>query len=149
MTNMDPARRRASMSLSSAGFAGLYALHRLRSQGLSVRVFEAAPDVGGTWYYNRYPGARCDVRERRLPLLVLRHCSNSGTGARSTPPRPRSGLPELGGRQLDLRRDITFGTRVSSVILDEPTVRWTVRTDGGGRSSRGSWSWPPAHCRRR
>ena len=44
-----------------AGFAGLYALHRLRSQGLSVRVFEAAPDVGGTWYFNRYPGARCDV----------------------------------------------------------------------------------------
>src|SRR5258708_3192692 len=44
-----------------AGFAGLYALHRLRSQGLSVLVFEAAPDVGGTWYYNRYPGARCDV----------------------------------------------------------------------------------------
>ena len=44
-----------------AGFAGLYALHKLRSMGLSVRVFEAAPEVGGTWYYNRYPGARCDV----------------------------------------------------------------------------------------
>ena len=44
-----------------AGFAGIYALHRLRAQGLSVRVFEAAPEVGGTWYYNRYPGARCDV----------------------------------------------------------------------------------------
>ena len=44
-----------------AGFAGLYALHKLRSQGLTVRVFEAAPDVGGTWYHNRYPGARCDV----------------------------------------------------------------------------------------
>jgi cation diffusion facilitator CzcD-associated flavoprotein CzcO len=44
-----------------AGFAGLYALHRFRRQGLSVRVFEAAPDVGGTWYFNRYPGARCDV----------------------------------------------------------------------------------------
>ena len=44
-----------------AGFAGLYALHKLRAQGLSVRVLEAAPEVGGTWYYNRYPGARCDV----------------------------------------------------------------------------------------
>ncbi|MGB9302845.1 MAG: NAD(P)-binding protein [Mycobacterium sp.] len=44
-----------------AGFAGLYALHRLRAQGLSVRVLEAAPELGGTWYYNRYPGARCDV----------------------------------------------------------------------------------------
>ena len=44
-----------------AGFAGLYALHKLRAQGLSVRVLEAAPELGGTWYYNRYPGARCDV----------------------------------------------------------------------------------------
>ncbi|WP_445271175.1 NAD(P)-binding protein, partial [Streptomyces sp. DSM 41634] len=44
-----------------AGFGGLYALHKFRSQGLSVRVFESAPEVGGTWYFNRYPGARCDV----------------------------------------------------------------------------------------
>src|SRR5246500_4301768 len=44
-----------------AGFAGLYMLHRLRGLGLSVRVFEAGSDVGGTWYWNRYPGARCDV----------------------------------------------------------------------------------------
>ena len=44
-----------------AGFAGLYALHKLRTQGVSVRVIEAAPELGGTWYYNRYPGARCDV----------------------------------------------------------------------------------------
>src|SRR3546814_10293111 len=45
-----------------AGFAGLYMLHRLRGLGLSARVFEAGSDVGGTWYWNRYPGARCDVR---------------------------------------------------------------------------------------
>ena len=44
-----------------AGFAGLYMLHRLQRIGLSVRVLEAAPDVGGVWYWNRYPGARCDV----------------------------------------------------------------------------------------
>jgi cation diffusion facilitator CzcD-associated flavoprotein CzcO len=44
-----------------AGFAGLYALHKLRTMGLSAQVFEAAPELGGTWYYNRYPGARCDV----------------------------------------------------------------------------------------
>ena len=44
-----------------AGFAGMYAIHRLRSQGLSLRCFEAGSDVGGTWYWNRYPGARCDV----------------------------------------------------------------------------------------
>ena len=51
----------ADVVVVGAGFAGLYALHKFRSQGLSVRVFESAPEVGGTWYYNRYPGARCDV----------------------------------------------------------------------------------------
>ena len=44
-----------------AGFAGLYMLHKLREAGFSARVFEAAPGVGGTWYWNRYPGARCDI----------------------------------------------------------------------------------------
>ena len=55
-----------------AGFAGLYALHKLRSPGLSVRVFESAPDLGGTWYYNRYPGARCDVESVDYTYSVLR-----------------------------------------------------------------------------
>jgi cation diffusion facilitator CzcD-associated flavoprotein CzcO len=50
------------VAVVGAGFAGLYALHRLRDMGFSVRVFEAADDVGGTWYWNRYPGARCDVQ---------------------------------------------------------------------------------------
>ena len=54
-----------------AGFGGLYALYRLRKDGYRVKVLEAATDVGGTWYFNRYPGARCGHREHELFLLVL------------------------------------------------------------------------------
>ena len=54
-----------------AGFAGMYMLHKLRGLGLSVRVYEQGGDVGGTWYWNRYPGARCDVESMQYYLLVL------------------------------------------------------------------------------
>ena len=51
----------ADVVVVGAGFAGMYMLHRMRGEGRSVQVFEAGEDVGGTWYWNRYPGARCDV----------------------------------------------------------------------------------------
>ena len=54
-----------------AGFAGMYMLHRLRGMGLSVRVFEAGSGVGGTWYWNRYPGARCDVESMQLVIVSI------------------------------------------------------------------------------
>src|SRR5436190_5633384 len=115
-----------------AGFAGLYALHKLRSQGLSVRVFEAAQDVGGTWYYNRYPGARCDVES----VDYCYSCSDelqqewTWTEKYATQAEILQYLNWVTDR-LDLRRDITFRTRVTSAALDESTLRWTVRTDGG------------------
>ena len=61
-----------------AGFGGLYALHRLRELGLSVIGFEAAPEVGGTWYWNRYPGARCDVASLYYSYSFCRDCGASG-----------------------------------------------------------------------
>jgi cation diffusion facilitator CzcD-associated flavoprotein CzcO len=67
-----------------AGFAGMYMLHRLRGLGLSVRVFEAGGDVGGTWYWNRYPGARCDVEKKLKDPLIY-----SSLKARSHPPYNR------------------------------------------------------------
>ena len=63
-----------------AGFAGLYALHRLRGLGMKVRVFEAGDGVGGTWFWNRYPGARCDVESLDFPTPSTRRCSRSGNG---------------------------------------------------------------------
>ena len=74
-----------------AGFAGMYMLHRLRGLGLSARVFEAGSGVGGTWYWNRYPGRPLRRREHGLLVLLLaRSCSRNGTGRSGTPPSPRS-----------------------------------------------------------
>ncbi|KUI04016.1 NAD(P)/FAD-dependent oxidoreductase [Mycobacterium sp. IS-3022] len=115
-----------------AGFAGLYALHKLRSQGLSVRVFEAAPEIGGTWYYNRYPGARCDVES-------VDYCYSFSTELEqewdwsekyATQAEILRYMNWVADR-LSLRDGITLNTRVVSAVLDEDTLRWTVTTDGG------------------
>lgn len=115
-----------------AGFAGLYALHKLRSEGYSVRVIEAAPDVGGTWYYNRYPGARCDVESVDYCYSFSDELQQEWdwTEKYATQAEILSYLNWVADK-LDLRRDITFGTRVVSAVLDEDTLRWTVTTDTG------------------
>ncbi|WP_328355262.1 NAD(P)/FAD-dependent oxidoreductase [Mycobacterium sp. NBC_00419] len=114
-----------------AGFGGLYALHKFRSQGLSVRVFEAAPDVGGTWYYNRYPGARCDVESVDYCYSFSDELQQEWTWTEKYATQTEI-LAYINwvADKLDLRRDITFGTRVMSAVLDEQTLRWTVSTDG-------------------
>jgi cation diffusion facilitator CzcD-associated flavoprotein CzcO len=115
-----------------AGFGGLYALHRFRSQGLSVRVFESAPEVGGTWYFNRYPGARCDVESVDYCYSFSDELQQEWTWTEKY--ATQSEILEYinwVADKLDLRRDITFGTRVSSAVLDEQTLRWTVTTDTG------------------
>lgn len=113
-----------------AGFAGLYALHKLRSQGLSVRVFEAAPDVGGTWYFNRYPGCRCDVESVDYCYSFSDELQQEWNWSEKYATQPEI-LRYLNWvtEKLDLRRDITFNTRVSSAVFDEQTLRWTVTTD--------------------
>jgi cation diffusion facilitator CzcD-associated flavoprotein CzcO len=115
-----------------AGFAGLYALHKLRSQGLSVRVLEAAPEVGGTWYYNRYPGARCDVESVDYCYSFSDELQQewNWTEKYATQAEILRYLNWVTDK-LDLRRDIAFNTRVVSAVLDEATLRWTVTTDDG------------------
>ena len=115
-----------------AGFAGLYALHKLRSQGLSVRVFEAAPEVGGTWYYNRYPGARCDVESVDYCYSFSDELQQEWTWTEKYATQAEI-LRYMNwvADKLDLRSGITFNTRVISAVLDEDTLRWTVTTDGG------------------
>ncbi|GAB4910873.1 flavin-containing monooxygenase [Mycobacterium avium] len=117
-----------------AGFAGLYALHKLRSNGLRVRVFEAGPDVGGTWYFNRYPGARCDVES-------VDYCYSFSDALQrewdwsekyATQPEILAYINWVAHR-LDLRRDITLNARVNSAVLDEAQLRWTVTTETGER----------------
>ncbi|KHO26227.1 cyclohexanone monooxygenase [Mycolicibacterium setense] len=115
-----------------AGFAGLYALHRLRSQGLSVRVFEAADGVGGVWFWNRYPGARCDVESVDYSYSFDPELEQewNWTEKYATQPEILAYLNHVADR-FDLRRDISFGTRVTDMVLDEKTLRWEVRTDRG------------------
>ncbi|WP_167857818.1 NAD(P)/FAD-dependent oxidoreductase [Mycobacterium sp. DL99] len=115
-----------------AGFAGLYALHRFREQGLSVRVFEAADGVGGVWYWNRYPGARCDVESVDYSYSFDSDLEQewNWTEKYATQPEILAYLNHVADR-FDLRRDISFGTRVTDMVLDEKTLRWQVRTDRG------------------
>ncbi len=115
-----------------AGFSGLYLLHRLRGLGFSTRVFEAAGDVGGTWYWNRYPGARCDVESMQYsfsfsPELEQEWHWNELYAAQ---PEILSYANHVADR-LDLRRDIQFDTSVTAAAFDEADNRWTVRTDRG------------------
>ena len=119
-----------------AGFAGLYALHKLRTQGLSVRVLEAAPELGGTWYYNRYPGARCDVESVDYCYSFSDELQQewNWTEKYATQAEILRYLNWVADK-LDLRRDIAFNTRVVSAVLDETTLRWTVTTDGGQKLS--------------
>ncbi|OMC18261.1 flavin-containing monooxygenase [Mycobacterium colombiense] len=119
-----------------AGFAGLYALHKLRGQGLSVRVLEAAPELGGTWYHNRYPGARCDVESVDYCYSFSDELQREWdwTERYATQAEILAYLNWVADK-LDLRRDIALRTRVVSATLDETTLRWTVTTDVGQRLS--------------
>ena len=131
-TSADPLQPVLDAVVVGAGFAGLYALHKLRSQGLSVRVYEAAPEVGGTWYYNRYPGARCDVESVDYCYSFSDELQQEWTWTEKYATQAEI-LRYMNwvADKLDLRSGITFNTRVISAVLDEDTLRWTVTTDGG------------------
>ena len=97
-----------------------------------MRVFEAAPDVGGTWYFNRYPGARCDVESVDYCYSFSDELQQewNWTEKYATQPEILRYINWVTDK-LDLRRDITVNTRVTSAVLDEQTLRWTVTTDTG------------------
>ncbi|WP_242456189.1 NAD(P)/FAD-dependent oxidoreductase [Mycolicibacterium sp. P1-18] len=115
-----------------AGFAGLYALHELRTRGLRTRVFEAAPEVGGTWYFNRYPGARCDVESVDYSFSFSDELQQQWTWSEkyATQAEILRYVNWVADR-LDLRSGIDFNARVVSAVLDEDDATWTVRVDTG------------------
>jgi len=119
-----------------AGFAGLYMLHRLREQGLSVHGYEAGSGVGGTWYWNRYPGARCDSESMYYSYSFLPELEQEWPLAERYPGQPEIlRYLEHVADHLDLRKDFTFNARVTSAAYDEAANRWTVRTQDGTQAS--------------
>ena len=115
-----------------AGFAGLYMLYRLRKLGMKVKVFEAGDDVGGTWYWNRYPGARCDVESLEYSYSFSEELQQDWNWSERY-----SAQPEIlkyihhAADRFDLRRHVQFDTRVDGAEFDPATSVWTVTTDKG------------------
>jgi cyclohexanone monooxygenase len=115
-----------------AGFAGLYMLHRLRGQGFSVRVYEQGGDVGGTWYWNRYPGARCDVESMQYSYSFSEELQQQWNWSERYAPQPEIlKYANHVADRFDLRRDIQLDTRVDRAEFDESTNAWSVTTSDG------------------
>ncbi|MCC7276201.1 MAG: NAD(P)/FAD-dependent oxidoreductase [Alphaproteobacteria bacterium] len=118
-----------------AGFSGLYQLHCLRDRlGLSVRVLEAGSGVGGTWYWNRYPGARCDSESHSYGYFFSRELLEEWEWTERYPEQPEilRYLNHVADR-FDLKRDISFDTRVTAARRDAAANRWHVETSAGER----------------
>jgi cyclohexanone monooxygenase len=137
MSQQDETQRAAVPSeidvvIVGAGFAGMYMLHRLRGLGLSAIVFDVAGGVGGTWYWNRYPGARCDVESMQYSYSFSETLQQEWQWSEVF-----AGQPEIlryanhVADRLDLRRDMRFETRVTSAVFDAEIHRWAVQTDRG------------------
>src|ERR1700716_3988673 len=115
-----------------AGFAGMYMLHRLRGLGLSVRVCEQGGDVGGTWYWNRYPGARCDVESMQYSYSFSDELQQEWDWSERYAPQPEIlKYANHVADRFDLQRDIQFSTRVESAVFDENASQWGVASADG------------------
>jgi cyclohexanone monooxygenase len=117
-----------------AGFAGIYMLHRLRGLGLNARVLEAGGGVGGTWYWNRYPGARCDIESMQYSYQFSDELQQEWEWTERYAAQPE--LLRYANHVADrfgLRRDMEFDTRVTSAVWDESRQLWVIEAEGGKR----------------
>ena len=132
MSNDQRAPKQVDAVVVGAGVAGLYAVYKLREQGLSVRAFEAGTGVGGTWYWNRYPGARVDSQAYIYQYWFSDDLLNEWNWSERFPAQEETEryLNHVADK-FDLRRDIQFKTRVTGASFDEATQRWSVATDDG------------------
>ncbi len=119
-----------------AGFSGMYMMVRLRKLGLSARILDTATDVGGTWYWNRYPGARCDVESMQYSYSFSPELQQEWRWSEKFSAQPEIlDYARHVADRFDLRRDMQFETTVTSAVFDEKTNRWLVTTDKGDRIS--------------
>lgn len=133
---VEPFEKTVDAVVVGAGFAGMYTLHRLRAMGLQVQVFEAGGDVGGTWFWNRYPGARCDVESLEYSYSFSDELQQEWVW-----PERFAAQPDIlryanhVADRFDLRRNIKVSARVTSADFDDQTGMWTVTTNQGDRVS--------------
>jgi cation diffusion facilitator CzcD-associated flavoprotein CzcO len=119
-----------------AGLSGMYQLYRLRELGLRVRVFEAGTEVGGTWYWNRYPGARFDSESYSYGYSFSKELLDEWEWSEHFAGQPETlRYCKYVADKFDLRRDIQFSSRVTAAIYDEPSRSWGVALEDGSRSS--------------
>ena len=132
MTTSDPTR--VDMLIVGGGFAGLYQLYRARGLGLSARLLEAGEGIGGTWFWNRYPGARCDVESLDYSYSFSDALQQEWdwTERYASQGEILRYINHVADR-FDLRRDIQLHTRVGAALFDDASGRWTVTTEGGER----------------
>ena len=120
--------RTLEVAIVGAGFAGMYMLHRLRELGVSTRVYETGSGGGGTWYWNRYPGARCDVESMQYSYQFSDKLQQEWEWPEKY--SPQADILHYANHvadRFDLRRDIQFNTRIVSAIFNEQTKKWNIK----------------------
>ncbi|BBX03544.1 cyclohexanone monooxygenase [Mycolicibacterium moriokaense] len=130
MTTPSPARFDAIVI--GAGFSGLYALHLLRERGVRTVALESAEGVGGTWLFNRYPGARCDIESIEYSYSFSDEIQQEWVWTETMPAQPEiEAYLNFVADKLDLRRDIRFNTKVVAMTFDEDAAEWAIQTQSG------------------
>ena len=132
MSDSGPDQTRLDAIVVGAGFAGLYALYRLRGLGLTARVLEKGAGIGGTWYWNRYPGARCDVESLQYSYSFSDEVQQEWHWSeRFASQGEILRYIDFVADKFDLRRDVDLNTAVRAAVFDEDRARWTVETEDG------------------
>ncbi|NLT31637.1 MAG: NAD(P)/FAD-dependent oxidoreductase, partial [Propionibacterium sp.] len=132
VTTQTPDTSSYDVVVLGAGIAGIYSVYKFREEGLSVKAFDAASDVGGVWFWNRYPGARCDVEsiDYSFSFDPALEQEWNWTEKYATQPEILAYLQHVTDR-YDLRKHMQFNTRITSAELNEENLTWTIRTDQG------------------
>ena len=135
---MDRTPRNIDVTLDAlvvgAGFSGMYMLLKLREAGFNARVYDVADGVGGTWYWNRYPGCRCDVESMQYSYAFSDDLQQEWNWSERYSPQPEIlAYANHVADRFDLRRDIEFETRIDRAVYDEASHRWLIDTSRGQR----------------
>lgn len=125
-------RHRIDVAVVGGGFGGMYAVYKFREMGLNIQAFEAGGDLGGVWYWNRYPGARVDLPSIDYSFAFSREIEQEWTWSEQFAAQPELlRYIDFVASRLDLRKHFQFNTRVDSAVWDETRKLWVVKTNRG------------------